>query len=372
MMFRHHPARFFSRIALAALLTTGLCLTSACGSVSSPKVQSRSQSETKSGPLAGMSIGFVGVGQTEGARAAESERNTVQGLKKTGARVLYYRAQSLNPQPQIDAAQRFANQKVDALVIDPEFSNVWGDAFATMRSQGIRIIILDRKPLSLRVSRYDTFIGANNRLLGSLLAQWTIDSLGISPDNHSFEDGGVPRAAIVSSLRGSAQDQYATDGWQNAAAGSLDTVISTSVGQDPDDAADKLSQSWTQLAHADRLPHVIFATNTVAADATLRAISQRGGHPVRSPREALFKDAGVQRSSRGVGNDGKGTGKGWSVAVVAIGQYSWLKKMVAQGKIAHGQALPVSYASMVENVLVKLEKGDPLPREVTAPVQPIG
>lgn len=369
MMVARIDGRLVRSLA-TVVLALGLCAVSACGS-SSQIAATESTAQVASGPLEGISIGFVGVGQTEGARAAESERNTVQGLKKTGARVLYYRAQSLNPQPQIEAAQRFANQKVNVLVIDPEFSNVWGDAFATMRSQGIHIILLDRKPLSLRVSRYDTFIGANTRLLGSRLAQWVIDSLGISPDNHSFEDGGIPRAAIVSSLRGSAQDQYATDGWQDAASGSLDTVISTSVGQDPDDATDKLVHTWTQLAHADQLPHVIFATNTVAAEATIRLLTRCGVHPVRQPSQALSADARVRRTSRGVGSDGKGTGRGWSVAVVAIGQYSWLKRMIAHGKIARGQALPTSYASMVEDVVKKLAVGDPVPREITAPVHPV-
>lgn len=366
--------RVLTASALVLCLATGLA---GCGQASSFRVPAPSPDSaklcggTRKAALCGLTVGYVGVGMTLGSRAAQAERNTVDGLRRAGANVLYFRSQSLNPQPQIEAAQRFANAKADALIVDPQFSNVWGDAFATMRSNGIKIILVDRKPLSLRVSRYDTYVGANYGELARRLARRTMSSFGLSATRRNFEDGGVPRTAIVSSLLGSAPDVDATQGWTSEVTGVLDTVTTAAVGENPEDAVTRLRDQWNSLAAADRLPHVIFATNTLAATATLSMLRRVGAVCAPTPEQALARDAAVPRTARGAGTDGKGTGRGWNVAVVALGQESWLRDQVFSGTIAFGQALPSDYSKVLVSVLRKVSEDRPLPRDVTIDGVPI-
>ncbi len=299
-----------------------------------------------------LTVGYVGVGDTEGQRAAQMERATIIGLRAAGVHVKVFRSLSLNPQPQITAAQSFADQGIDALIVDPQFSNVWGDAFATIRDQGIKIILLDRTPLGMAQSRYDAYLGCNYHQLGEQMAQWVLGRLGRwTSQDGTYEDGGVPRSLIVSSLLGSSPDNKAADGWSDKSGWLMQTLDSVAVGEDHEAALRRLSSSWDTLSCDGTLPHVIFATNQTAASVTIDFLTKKKVRLVTDPAEAMRLDAS------------RGAKDAWAVAVVCLGGQDWLTEQTGQGGLSAGIAVPTDYSSRLVPLLTRLCTGIPTAKD---------
>lgn len=350
---------------LAILLLPGL---SACGSGISgawggAAIQARPVSAKPPVSPSSLTVGYVGVGDTEGARAAQMERATINGLRRAGVRVLVFRSLSLNPQPQITAAQQFANRGVNALIVDPQFSNVWGDAFATIRDQGIKVILLDRMPLGIGQSRYDASLGPNYTQLGRQAAQWVLGRLGLwTAQDQTYEYGGTPRSLVVSSLLGSAPDTNAADGWSSQAGWLMDTLDNVVVGEDHDRAVAKLTSSWKSLAKAGTLPNVVFATNQTAAAVTLDALRAQGVRLVTDPAEAMRVDAAWTKP-----RSSSKPATGWAVAVVCLGGNEWISSRVHGKKLAAGIALPGNYADRLVPLLTDLCADRPVAKNAVVP-----
>lgn len=347
-------------VAVALLVPALLVPVSGCSSAgtggSSATSMSSSGTRTTSSrsPVSpsSLTVGYVGVGDTEGERAAQMERATIIGLRAAGVRVKVFRSLSLNPQPQITAAQSFADQGIDALIVDPQFSNVWGDTFATIRDQGIRIILLDRTPLGMAQSRYDAYLGSNYHQLGEQMAQWVLVRLGRwTSQDGTFEDGGVPRSLIVSSLLGSSPDNKAADGWSDKSGWLMQTLDSVAVGEDHTAALRRLSASWDTLSRGGTLPHVIFATNQTAASVTIDFLRGKKTRLVTDPAEAMRLDA-----SRGAEDP-------WAVAVVCFGGRDWITGRTGQGDLSAGIAVPTDYSSRLVALLTRLCAGIPTAKD---------
>ena len=347
--------RVLTASALVLCLATGLA---GCGQASSFRVPAPSPDSaklcggTRKAALCGLTVGYVGVGDTEGERAAQMERATIIGLRTAGVHVKVFRSLSLNPQPQITAAQSFADQGIDALIVDPQFSNVWGDAFATIRDQGIKVILLDRTPLGMAQSRYDAYLGSNYQQLGEQMAQWVLGRLGRwTGQDATFEDGGVPRSLIVSSLLGSSPDNKAADGWADKSGWLMQTLDSVAVGEDHATALRRLSSSWDALSKAKTLPHVIFATNQTAASVTIDLLKNKKARLVTDPARAMRLDAS------------RGTKDPWAVAVVCLAGRDWIERQTGQGSLSAGIAIPTDYSSRLVTLLTRLCAGIPTAKD---------
>ncbi len=348
------------RRAVAALLALALLAGLAGCSASDPAagVAGAARQATSRPPVSpsSLTVGYVGVGDTEGGRAEQMERATINGLREAGVRVMTFRSLSLNPQPQITAAQSFASKGIDALIVDPQFSNVWGDAFATIRDQGIKVILLDRTPLGMSQSRYDAYLGCNYDQLGRQTAQWVLGRLGRwTTKDQTYEYGGTPRSLIVSSLLGSAPDNKAADGWADQAGWLMETVDTLAVGEDHETAVSRLSSAWNHLRAAGTLPHVIFATNQTAASATLDLLDRKNVRLVADPAQALRLDAG------------KTSTDGWAVAVVCLAGHDWISARLADKRLAGGLAVPTDYSDRLVTLLTRLCAGIPVAKDEVVP-----
>lgn len=341
---------------------------STSSSLSASSTRSSSQRHVVSRPPrnpSSLTVGYVGVGDTEGPRAAQMERATIRGLRAAGIRVMTFRSLSLNPQPQITAAQSFANKGIDALIVNPQFSNVWGDAFATIRDMGIKVILLDRTPLGMPQSRYDASLGANYDQLGRQMAQWVLGKLGRWTSNDQpFEYGALPHSLIVSSLLGSAPDTKATTGWENQAGWLMDTIDTVAVGEVHETALSRLADTWEQCEKSGVRPHIIFATNQMAADVTLDFCKKSGIRTVSDPAAAYHAD--LTRKDKDP----------WTVAIVAIGGRGWLTAQSRAGRLAGGISVPTNYAARLIHLLscvcadIPIAKDEVVPGTlVTAPSQ---
>lgn len=353
---RRIGACFLSVCLLAGLTGCSSTVSSASRSKTLPSSSIRSVPSRPPRSPSSLTIGYVGVGDTEGERAEQMERSTIRGLRATGIRVMTFRSLSLNPQPQITAAQAFADKGIDALVVDPQFSNVWGDAFATIRDQGIKVVLLDRLPLGMAQSRYDAYLGSNYSQLGTHMSQWVLGRLGRwTTANQTYEYGGTPRSLIVSSLLGSAPDNQAVDGWTDEAGWKMDTVETVAVGEVRQTAIVRLEAAWNRCALAGTLPHVIFATNQTAASATIDFLARAGVRTVQDPAEAMQADA--RRRPR----------QPWAVAVVALAGRGWISSHERNGKLAAGIAMPTDYSSRLVSLLSKLCADIPTAKDDVVP-----
>lgn len=341
----------------AAFLCCACLVVAGCGSVdnTSHSLTSSLKVNPPANPRA-ITIGYVGVGDVLGERSAQMEANTIRGLRKAGYTVRYFKSLSLNPQPQLEAMNRFVNEGVDVLLIDPQFSNSWTDLLVPITSGGVKAVFVDRKPIGIRPSRYSAYVGANTRQLGTKAAQAVVRALKLGEkEDESFEALSAPRTLVVSSFLGSATDRDALSGWNDVASRFFSSVDQAVLGQDPDESQSAFRTSWEKLASQGRLPHVIFATNTVATQRTLAALKSLQVHVVPSVQEAMEKNA--QLDSDGV--------KGWNVALVSLGQKSWLEKQTQAGVLAYGVSLPDDYSPQLTNIIANLVAGNAVAKDTS-------
>lgn len=345
----------------AAFLCCACLVVAGCGSVdnTSHSLASSLKVNPPANPRA-ITIGYVGVGDVLGERSAQMEANTIRGLRKAGYTVRYFKSLSLNPQPQLEAMNRFVNEGVDVLLIDPQFSNSWTDMLVPITSGGVKAVFVDRKPIGIRPSRYSAYVGANNRQLGTRAANAVVRELKLGEyEDESFEALSAPRTLVVSSFLGSTTDRDAFNGWEDVGSRFFASVDQAVVGQDPDEALSAFRDSWEKLAEQGELPHVIFATNTVAAQRTLKALRNVGVSIVGSAREAMKKDSTLSASGE----------RGWNVAIVALGQKSWLEKSTHEGVVAYGVSLPDDYSPELTSILANLMAGNAVAKDTSVAAQ---
>lgn len=348
--------RAVSVVCSAALLCSVCLLSAGCGTSNSyPWLAPTLKVNPPANPRA-ITIGYVGVGDVLGERSAQMEANTIQGLRKAGYTVRYFKSLSLNPQPQLEAMNRFVNEGVDVLLIDPQFSNSWTDMLVPITSGGVKAVFVDRKPIGISPSRYSAYVGANNRQLGTRAADSVIRELKLGEyEDESFEALSAPRTLVVSSFLGSTTDRDAFNGWEDVGSRFFASVDQAVVGQDPDEALSAFRDSWERLAQQGELPQVIFATNTVAAQRTLKALRNVGVSIVGSAREAMKKDSTLSASGE----------QGWNVAIVALGQKSWLEKSTRKGVVTYGVSLPDDYSPQLTNIIANLVAGNAVAKDTS-------
>ncbi|MCI1936365.1 MAG: substrate-binding domain-containing protein [Bifidobacteriaceae bacterium] len=258
--------RYF-KVLVAVLLTVG-CVASfaGCGS---------SQSAMPEPTPSNVTVGFVGIGSTQGEWAASSEKRTVAGLRSSGFTVKYFKATSLDPQRQVNAVTNFVKQKVSAIVITPQSTNMWTDTLVSVRHAGIPVILLGQKPVSVKAYLYDSYIGPSGFSVGRKLADWVTNTAKITQADSAGQLKTLYfQAPLVSSFSSDVLHAYkaastALGDGVTAVVGSWDTQKATAIVK-------KAMNPFSTSGTSEDFPDIVIAGNSEMAQAVEKAAKEKG------------------------------------------------------------------------------------------------
>lgn len=263
-----HSLRALFALLLSAALVVG-CTACEAG-----------ESSSKVASAANRVIGFVGVGTSEDGWQAAQEEKTVSGLRSLGMKVIYSPATKLDPQAQINAVNSMVRQKVSALVISAQTTNLWNDTFVAVHNAGIPIILLGRKPVSLKGYLFDAYVGPSASQIGQKLAAW------VKQANESAANASEKTTALLlQTPLDSSLSSDVTQSWERSIGeAEPHSVIKTHTVVTSWDKEQTRQEISSALDKTGEIPQVVVAYSDIAASAVVDELTERGVEVSVTPR----------------------------------------------------------------------------------------
>lgn len=260
----------YVKVLVAVLLTVG-CVASLAGCGSS-------QSAVSEPTPSNVTVGFVGIGSTQGEWAASSEKKTVAGLRSSGFTVKYFKATSLDPQRQVNAVTNFVKQKVSAIVITPQSTNMWTDTLVAVRHAGIPVILLGQKPVSVKAYLYDSYIGPSGFSVGRKLANWVTDTVKTMQTDSTDSAGKLKtlyfQSPLVSSF--SSDVLHAYKAASTALGGGVTAVVGSWDYQKAAAIVEKTMTTFSTSGSSEDFPDIVIAGNSAMSQAVKQVAKEKG------------------------------------------------------------------------------------------------
>jgi hypothetical protein len=247
-------------LALVTVIVFGLC--AACGNVG----------PTNSSDSA-LRVGFVGVGSTEGSHQASLEKKAVAALRAQGMSVDYRVPASLDPQQQVIEANALLSEGISILVASVHSTNLWTDTMRSFRADGIPVLLLGRKPVSVKADVYDAYLGPSFVSVGKKLGAW------VSARAEALRHAKVLRLEAPLDSQTSSD---ITDGWKQSLASSVPSLSSDVLVATAHEKTTRTKFSH-YLDEASHLPEVVVAYTAVAARAVEVELAARGIETAQEP-----------------------------------------------------------------------------------------
>ncbi|MCI1984216.1 MAG: substrate-binding domain-containing protein [Bifidobacteriaceae bacterium] len=219
----------------------------------------------------GLRVGFVGVGSTEGNSTAVMEKKAVAGLRAAGMTVTYRPSATADPMRQINAADALLEQDPSVLVVNMRYINLWTDTLLKFKAAGIPVVLLGSKPIGLKATMYDAYLGPSAHDIGTQLGTWVRHAAATAQQKLRVLTVTTPLDSVTSSDIDFGRDQAMAPDASHIA----DTTIVGSWNSDATRAsvARRLDASGTS---ATKLPQVMIGYSAAATDAILTELAKRG------------------------------------------------------------------------------------------------
>jgi ABC-type sugar transport system substrate-binding protein len=247
-----------------------------------------------SAAAAHLRVGFIGVGSTRGRDTAVMERQSVAGLRAAGETVTYKPSASADPMLQIDAADALLQQKINVLVVNMSYINLWSDTLLKFKAAGIPVVLLGSKPIGLKATMYDAYLGPSAHNIGTLLGQWV--ARAIAGDTRT-----TTRVLTVTEPLDSVTSADITNGWSRAVAPVSANVRTTRVVGSWNEEVARATvarQLDADQKNNGALPQVMVGYSGVTTAAILAELSARGIATSTKLKAGAVCVLGVQSTDR--------------------------------------------------------------------------